>query len=101
VVRGRPPFNNNEDMNLLKINLICGTREVSVPDTPTDYLNLYKLCWDNVPEVRPPIKQVFNKLGKMLNLQNDINCDGDDDHLILQGSCKFNLSVFIKMVFII
>jgi len=80
---GHPPFDNNEDIRLLKINLICGTREIPIPDTPPEYLDLYKLCWDNVPEARPSIKKVFNKLGKM---QNDINYDVDDDPLILQGT---------------
>jgi serine/threonine protein kinase len=87
---GYPPFNNNEDIKLLKINLICGAREIPIHGTPIEYLNLYKSCWDNIPEVRPSIKQVFNKLGKILNLQNDINYDDDDDDdknpLILQGS---------------
>ncbi|PKC58837.1 kinase-like protein [Rhizophagus irregularis] len=83
---GCPPFNNNEDLILLRINLICGAREVSIPDTPIEYLNLYKSCWDNIPDLRPSIKQVFNKLGKMLNFPNDTIYDDNNDPLILQDS---------------
>ncbi|EXX63531.1 Bck1p [Rhizophagus irregularis DAOM 197198w] len=81
---GCPPF-NNEDLILLRINLICGAREDPIPDMPIEYLNLYKSCWDNIPDLRPSIKQVFNKLDKMLNFPNDNN-----DHLILQGNQVIN-----------
>ncbi|RGB27447.1 kinase-like domain-containing protein [Rhizophagus diaphanus] len=83
---GCPPFNNNEDLILLRINLICGAREVPIPDTPIEYLNLYKSCWDNIPDLRPSIKQVFNKLGKMFNFPNNTIHDDNNDPLILQDS---------------
>ncbi|PKY42851.1 hypothetical protein RhiirA4_456739 [Rhizophagus irregularis] len=41
-----PPSINNENENLLRIDLISGRREVPAPDTPDEYLKLYKLCWD-------------------------------------------------------
>jgi serine/threonine protein kinase len=37
-----------------------------LPDTPTDYSNLYKSCWSNNPDERPDIKDVYNKLKSML-----------------------------------
>ncbi|PKY30295.1 kinase-like protein, partial [Rhizophagus irregularis] len=59
---GYPPFINNENENLLRIHLIGGRREEPIPDTPDEYLKLYKLCWDSEPEVRPTISKVFTKL---------------------------------------
>jgi serine/threonine protein kinase len=79
---GKPPFINEND-NVLKYGIISGRREEPVPDTPLEYLELYKLCWDSDPDVRPSISQVFNKLvklGRMMNIQDfqDIKCDDDD-----------------------
>ncbi|POG83076.1 kinase-like domain-containing protein [Rhizophagus irregularis DAOM 181602=DAOM 197198] len=76
---GYPPFINNENENLLRIHLIGGRREEPIPDTPDEYLKLYKLCWDSEPEVRPTISKVFTKLGKMLGIQDDANDDNDND----------------------
>ncbi|RGB35131.1 kinase-like domain-containing protein, partial [Rhizophagus diaphanus] len=87
---GYPPFINNENENLLRIHLMDGRREEPIPDTPDEYLKLYKLCWDSEPEVRPTISKVFTKLGKMLGIQDDANDDNDnDDNNDIQG--KFNL----------
>ena len=33
-----------------------------IPDTPTDYYDLYTSCWDDNPEKRPDIEEVHNKL---------------------------------------
>jgi len=37
-----------------------GTREVTIPDTPKYYEELYKKCWRQEPEQRPTIKVVLN-----------------------------------------
>ena len=78
---GKPPFIGEND-NILRHRLIGGLREEPVSDTPIEYCELYKSCWDGDPNVRPSIDQVFIKLEKMLNLENldDSNVD------ILQGN---------------
>ncbi|PKY44181.1 kinase-like protein, partial [Rhizophagus irregularis] len=78
---GRPPFSDkNISDSLLKTDLIGGRREEPVPDTPYEYLKLYKSCWDLEPNKRPSISQVFSKLvklGKAMSIQDfqDINDD--------------------------
>ncbi|RIA88666.1 kinase-like domain-containing protein, partial [Glomus cerebriforme] len=67
---GKPPFIDEKNEKGLKIHLIDGHREEPIPNTPNEYLKLYKLCWDSEPDVRPSINKVFNKLGKMLYAQN-------------------------------
>ncbi|PKY50770.1 kinase-like protein, partial [Rhizophagus irregularis] len=84
---GRPPFaDENISDNLLRIDLISGRREVPAPDTPDEYLKLYKLCWDPDPDIRPTIYKVFSKLvelGKMMGIQYfqniEYDSDGDDN----------------------
>jgi serine/threonine protein kinase len=78
----RPPFINDTNENLLRSDLISGRREKPVFDTPDEYLELYKLCWDPDPDVRPTIKKVFSilvRLGIKMGIQDlqDIKCDDD------------------------
>src|SRR5688572_30504511 len=47
---GYPPFNENNNIISLRLHLIDGHREKPIPDTPTEYLKLYKSCWDGNPD---------------------------------------------------
>jgi serine/threonine protein kinase len=76
---GHPPFYDNNDLKTLTYNLIKGTRENPIPNTPYEYMKLYQSCWNSESDARPSIEQVFNKLEKILNLQNDTNYDDGDD----------------------
>ncbi|CAG8491006.1 6744_t:CDS:2 [Funneliformis mosseae] len=63
---GRPPFETyNKDA--LFLELLNGKRETPIPDTPANYLNIYKKCWRENPNDRPNIQQVFAEL-KQINL---------------------------------
>ncbi|CAB5365671.1 unnamed protein product [Rhizophagus irregularis] len=42
-----------------------GVREATIPDTPKEYEELYKTCWDKDPKQRPTINEVLNKFEKM------------------------------------
>ncbi|GES75238.1 kinase-like domain-containing protein [Rhizophagus clarus] len=70
---GCPPFVNNINENHLRIDLINGLREKKIPNTPNEYLDLYKSCWDPKPNKRPSINQIFNKLGKISFTQTKTN----------------------------
>ncbi len=65
---GYPPFKDiirNNNMISLAIDINNGVREVTIPDTPKDYEELYKKCWNQEPEQRPTIKQVLEEFSKM------------------------------------
>ncbi|GBC20367.2 kinase-like domain-containing protein [Rhizophagus irregularis DAOM 181602=DAOM 197198] len=47
-------------------DLIC-YRETVVPDTPTDYFNIYTECWDSDPDNRPTMSQVIFKLKNIIS----------------------------------
>ncbi|RIA88667.1 kinase-like domain-containing protein [Glomus cerebriforme] len=68
---GKPPFANEKNENILKYQLINGRREKEIPETPNDYFELYKLCWDPDPNLRPTVDKVFIKLGRMLGIKDD------------------------------
>ncbi|RGB40298.1 kinase-like domain-containing protein [Rhizophagus diaphanus] len=56
---GRLPF--EEDGDLIEKTL-QGFREVPIPDTPTDYVSLYKECWNGEPDKRSTMSEVVNRL---------------------------------------
>ncbi|GES75235.1 kinase-like domain-containing protein [Rhizophagus clarus] len=57
---GYPPFINDKTENLLEIHLMNDYREKPVLNTPNEYLELYKSCWNTEPNERPSINQVFS-----------------------------------------
>ncbi|CAB5352637.1 unnamed protein product [Rhizophagus irregularis] len=42
-----------------------GYREQPIIDTPSSYVDLYQKCWDDNPDLRPTIDDVFDKLNKI------------------------------------
>ena len=42
-----------------------------VPDTPPDYYKLYTNCWNEDPEKRPMVEDVYDKLTCMLPKNNE------------------------------
>ncbi|GES75236.1 kinase-like domain-containing protein [Rhizophagus clarus] len=66
ITSGHLPFIYIETENLLKMHLINDLREKPIPNTPNEYLDLYKSCWDSESNKRPSVSQVFDILGKIL-----------------------------------
>ncbi|RIA90182.1 kinase-like domain-containing protein [Glomus cerebriforme] len=64
----KPPFQNERDDHFLVMNILEGHRETPIPDPniPSDYVELYRACWDGEPDKRPTIKQVTLQLKAML-----------------------------------
>ncbi|CAH1768637.1 8478_t:CDS:2, partial [Entrophospora sp. SA101] len=66
---GQPPFNNLEDYQIITLAL-KGIREEPIPDTPIEYIDLYKECWQSDPERRPDIQNVEKTLNGMVSSSN-------------------------------
>ncbi|GBC49576.2 kinase-like domain-containing protein [Rhizophagus irregularis DAOM 181602=DAOM 197198] len=100
---GYPPFENTDEI-LLPIHIICNKkREEKIPDTPSDYYNLYTACWNENPEERPTIEIIYNKLLQLSNINTedlllyDINNDvKDSSSNNLQFSNSLNSLEIIK-----
>ncbi|CAG8727271.1 11014_t:CDS:2, partial [Gigaspora rosea] len=63
------------------LDIINNKREKIIPNTPLDYVCLYKECWSYIPAKRPTLDEVLIKL-KMLSAEtsiefmiNDMNTD--------------------------
>ncbi|RGB40043.1 kinase-like domain-containing protein [Rhizophagus diaphanus] len=54
----------------LMLEIIDGKREIPIVGTPDDYVNIYKRCWQDNPDNRPDMRQVFSEL-KSINLTNE------------------------------
>ncbi|PKY15944.1 kinase-like protein, partial [Rhizophagus irregularis] len=64
---GQPPFINYEHDYDLAINIINGVRPKIVSETPLEYKNLMKKCWDADPLKRPDISTLI-KIIRKINL---------------------------------
>ena len=65
---GYPPFKDsisNSEKFALAFAINNGVRETTIPDTPKEYEELYKNCWNQEHEQRPTISEVLNEFAKM------------------------------------
>jgi len=64
---GYPPFKDKFDRHNAIIHAIVNNkaRENTVLNTPEDYKNLYKRCWNQEPEQRPSIEEVLKEFSQM------------------------------------
>ena len=68
---GYPPFKDRIEVGLI-FHIINGTREKEIPNTPSGYYDLYTACWNGNHEERPIIEDVYDKLNKLKNENNDM-----------------------------
>ncbi|RIB16725.1 kinase-like domain-containing protein, partial [Gigaspora rosea] len=59
---GKPPFQSFESYVALAIHISQGKREDPIEDTPPQYVELYKKCWDGNPIIRPETKSISENL---------------------------------------
>ncbi|POG61554.1 kinase-like domain-containing protein [Rhizophagus irregularis DAOM 181602=DAOM 197198] len=64
---GQTPFINYEHENDIVMNIINGIRPKIVPETPLEYKNLMKECWDAGPLKRPDVHALWERM-KRFNL---------------------------------
>ncbi|GES80298.1 kinase-like domain-containing protein [Rhizophagus clarus] len=71
---GRPPFSEYIQkafgITQLEYKLLNGEKEKPVIDTPLEYQRLYQKCWQDDPNLRPVINEVYEVLSR-LKLQSD------------------------------
>ncbi|CAB5189764.1 unnamed protein product [Rhizophagus irregularis] len=46
----------------LMFEISNGKRETPIPNTPSEYINIYTKCWKDNPDDRPDMEQVFSEL---------------------------------------
>ncbi|KAF0487201.1 kinase-like domain-containing protein [Gigaspora margarita] len=94
---GYPPFKDDfepQQLASLILGIINGHRENHIKGTPPAYIKIYTDCWQQNPDSRPDIQQVFLSL-KELSANND-----HDLNKIDQDFENFNarfLFIFIKL----
>ncbi|CAG8668418.1 17349_t:CDS:2 [Acaulospora morrowiae] len=63
---GKPPF-HDKGRDEMTFEIFGGMREVPVEGTPEAYVQLYQRCWDNDPDKRPTVQDVFEALSRMMS----------------------------------
>jgi serine/threonine protein kinase len=66
---GFPPFKNSSISKggkvALCISISNGEREKPIPDTPKEYEEIYKNCWNQEPNQRPIMSKILDEFAKM------------------------------------
>src|SRR3954469_8635427 len=62
ITSGYPPFSKIPVNGTLIYKIASGFREQPIIDTPSAYINLYQKCWDDDPNLRLTINEVFDTL---------------------------------------
>jgi serine/threonine protein kinase len=70
---GCKPFANIEHDFGLMYDVIDGKRPKITEDTPEDFANLMKKCWNSNPKKRPSAKKVCENLNLWANMEEDAN----------------------------
>jgi serine/threonine protein kinase len=98
ITSGHPPFFNWGEQSIVALchHIGSGHRENPIEDTPLEYQQLYQKCWDNNPESRPDIDQVYEVLKSLLNVygpdnyssiyQDDLNIRAGQSDLFISES---------------
>ncbi|KAF0451492.1 kinase-like protein [Gigaspora margarita] len=61
---GIPPFNHISRTNIIQ-KISRNEREKIIPNTPSDYVNLYEKCWSTEPDERPTLNKISIDLDKL------------------------------------
>ena len=64
---GKSPFESHIDHTIIA-TILSGIREERIPDTPEEYYKLYSKCWNDEPENRYTIEDVYEILENLLNV---------------------------------
>ena len=69
---GCKPFDNIEYDTDFIYDIIDGKRPEFTNDTPEDFANLMKKCWNSDPKKRPSAKKICEILNVWLNVEDDV-----------------------------
>ncbi|RHZ46439.1 hypothetical protein Glove_621g60 [Diversispora epigaea] len=90
---GIPPFNNIDCFRIYSL-VVSGKREAPINETPKDYINIYSSAWENDPNQRPTIKNIFDSL-ENINLENIYNETNDNQlEAYINNQSQASMDVF-------
>src|ERR1051325_2069271 len=88
ITSGRPPFSETP-AHILIYKVANGHREEPIINTPSAYINLYQKCWDDDPDLRPNIDDVFDIL-LLKETPSQLNDDDERDLIIIEPDDKID-----------
>ncbi|CAG8564790.1 2565_t:CDS:2 [Funneliformis mosseae] len=67
---GKAPFKDQKDYTI-STSILSGIREERIQNTPDEYFELYSKCWNDVPEERHYVEDVYEVLERLLENYNE------------------------------
>ncbi|KAF0513064.1 kinase-like protein [Gigaspora margarita] len=64
----RMPFKNIPKQEII-FHILQGKREKTIENTPFEYINLYKRCWQDDPESRPNSNKILEDLERIISIE--------------------------------
>ncbi|RIB15060.1 kinase-like domain-containing protein [Gigaspora rosea] len=64
----RMPFENIPKQEII-FHILQGKREKAIENTPLEYINLYKRCWEDDPESRPNSNKILEDLEHIISIE--------------------------------
>ncbi|RIB29869.1 kinase-like domain-containing protein [Gigaspora rosea] len=87
---GKPPFQFFEPTANLHLHIYQGNREEPIEGTPPKYVDLYKNCWDNNPDVRPETKLILVTLNQLISDIKSIKNNDSIENFIVNETLNSN-----------
>ncbi|RIA82665.1 kinase-like domain-containing protein [Glomus cerebriforme] len=92
---GRKPFESYSDQFqklALMLEISNGKREIPISNTPINYINIYTRCWQDNPNKRPDMQQVFSDL-KLINIDTKLG----NGNIMIEDNDKMQIDEDTKL----
>ena len=95
ITSGHPPFPDylQEEYFVLGFDICNGLRETPIEGTPLEYQQLYQECWDDDPNTRPDVKEVYKILSQLKTDESSHRASQPQFNQTEQNFCKSDINI--------
>ncbi|RIB17949.1 kinase-like domain-containing protein [Gigaspora rosea] len=92
---GRPPFQafRYRYAQALAMQIYKGIREEPIEGTPSQYVDLYRHCWDGNPDIRPEAITILETLNRLIANIELVQCKQSNENFTVNKSLSITTSM--------